>query len=166
MEHVIDEAAVWQRVTAAGKQGGGEAREGPAGQLAPGLLDALHTIQARLGWYRRLSRKYRLSQLISETRQEARQLRGLYLLYTGNVPPRASGEKAFQGLRQLILELERSAGRLEALSERASGETAEVLRELSRMEKHQWRVLLELMGNGGVTAASRSPALRGTGGSR
>jgi hypothetical protein len=164
MEHVIDEAAVWQRVTAAGGQSG--TQKSPTGQLVPGILDALGSAQRRLGRYNQLRYKYRLSQLIAETRQEIRQLRGLYLLYTGTAPPKAAGETASQGLRQLTLELERSAGRLEALSEHATGETAELLRELARQEKRQWRVLLELLGNGGVTAASRSPVPHGSGGSR
>jgi hypothetical protein len=163
MEHTIDEAAVWQRVT--GKQGSGEKREDPMGQLAPGLLDALQAVQRRLGQYRLLSRKYRMSQLISETRQEARKIAGLYLLYTGT-GPKGSSSKGSGDLGQLLRELERSAGRLEALSERATGETAEVLRELSRLERRHWRVLLELLGGDAITAASRSPAPRGTGGSR
>jgi hypothetical protein len=165
MEHTIDEAAVWQRVTAAGKQGSGEKREDPMGKLAPGLLDALQAVQMRLGRYRQLSRKYRMSQLISETSQEAKQLAGLYLLYTGTAPKRSTAKGACD-LGQMLREIERSAGRLEALSERATGETAEVLRELSRLERHQWRKLLGLLGSDAITAASRSPAPRGTGGSR
>jgi hypothetical protein len=162
MEHAIDEAAVWQRVTAAGAQP--EKREGPNGQLVPGLLDALRSAQMHMGRYQQLRHKYRLTQLISETWQETKQLRGLYILYTDTAPPRTPETQGAMDLRQLLLDLERSAGRLEALSERATGEAADLLRELSRLERHQWRMLLELLGS--ATAASRSPVPHGAGGSR
>lgn len=151
MAKKIDEAAVWQRVSAASRSAGPEA---PVPKpLAPELLEALWEAQRRANAYGRLYRqtgKAAFSQLLRQERQSAAKLSGLYYLMKETAPPRgslpafsASGKKL---LRRLLNGEEQAAGRLEALSEKAGGEMKETLRALGAQARSHWGRLLELLG--------------------
>lgn len=149
----IDEAAVWQRVSAASREAGPEA---PAPQpLAPELLELLKETQRRAAAYQKLYRrtgKTAYQELFRQERRGAAKLKGLYDLMTETAPKRTEATP-FQGrgrqlLRQLLRSEETAAGRLEALAEKAGGAVRETLLELCRQAGQHWSVLLELLGEG------------------
>lgn len=146
----INEAAVWQRVTAASRSAGPEA---PVhAPVSPGLLELLTEQRGRAAALQRLCRqtgKAAYQQLLRQERQRGAALAGLYYLMTERSPKPA--EKTFSAggpelLRLLLRSLETSAGRMEALAEKTGGETARTLGDLCRQTRQSWNALLELLG--------------------
>lgn len=151
MEHKIDEAAVWQRVTGSASHSGGEAPHpvtiAPVLQEIWGEMECCHRLffqQARSG-----SRGY--APIQQAQRQQTGQLGALICLLTGN-PPAASNGNPPTGSRmqQLIWSLntiERCAARLEEVSAQTAGMARDTLKELAVQQRQLWSRCLAMLGS-------------------
>lgn len=144
MDKPYDETAVWQRVTA-------QKEETELSPLYPGLKNALTEACARLGSYRQL--RHRDScfppQLIALSSREITLLRGIITYLTGSP---CSGGKSQKGqsdvqIPALMTGLDRTARSLETLSELAAGELRNAIYGVCGLERQQFHLLLEVLGN-------------------
>lgn len=151
MEHKIDEAAVWQRVTGSAAHSGGEAPRpvtiAPVLQEIWGEMECCHRLFSQLA--RSGSRGY--APIQQAQRQQTGQLGALICLLTGN-PPAASNENPPTGSRmqQLIWSLntiERCAARLEEVSAQAAGMARDTLKELAVQQRQLWSRCLNMLGS-------------------
>lgn len=150
MEHKIDEAAVWQRVTGSASLSGGETPRpvtiAPVLQEIWGEMECCHRLFSQLA--RSGSRGY--APIQQAQRQQAGQLGALICLLTGN-PPAASDGNPPTGSRmqQLIWSLntiERCAARLDEASSQAAGMARDTLKELAVQQRQLWSRCLILLG--------------------
>ena len=155
MERKIDEAAVWKRVTAASTQSTEPVRAAtPSPQQA--LLNALITGRTLAGAYEALRRSGRsaYNEFARGQQRENRLLRGLYFLHTGQtphlpeaIPRRVPKELYVSRLRWLLETQDAQQAALKSLSEKSSGQTANILADLSQKAAQRWEGLLsELAG--------------------
>ena len=151
MEHKIDEAAVWQRVTGSAAHSGNEAPRpvtiAPVLQEIWGEMECCHRLFSQLA--RSGSRGY--APIQQAQRQQTGQLGALICLLTGN-PPAASNGNAPTGSRmqQLIWSLntiERCAARLEEISAQAAGMARDTLKELGVQQRQLWSRCLSMLGS-------------------
>ena len=143
MEHKIDEAAVWQRVT--GSDAGRQVL------LTPELLNVLAQMESCLRLLNQLARSNRsYSAAAQSQRQQTVRLSGLIYLLDGS-PPAAqhitppSGSRA-QQLFWLLPTIERCAARLNELTAKAAGLPRETLKELAVQQQALWNQCLNLLG--------------------
>lgn len=151
MEHNIDEAAVWQRVTGSVSHQNGEAPRPvtitPLLQEIWGQMECCHrlfSLMARSG-----SRGY--APIQQAQRQQTAQLGAIICLFTENFP--ASSEiKPPTGSRiqQLIWSLttiERCAAGLDEASTQATGMCREALKDLANQQRQLWNRCLGILGS-------------------
>lgn len=157
MEEKINETAVWERVTAA--SGAKNRGEGPnTGPIGPELLTAMeHKENAAAAYRQLLSRcggagQRTLRRILSQEQQGLQQLFALYYFLTGQRPCLGQltvarpQESLAKGLQRMMREEELSAGRLEALAARSTGQTQALLLELCHQEQLHFRLLLKILG--------------------
>ncbi len=151
MEHKIDEAAVWQRVTGSTSHSGSESPRpvtiAPVLQEIWGEMECCHRLFSQLA--RSGSRGY--APIQQAQRQQTGQLGALLCLLTGN-PPTASSENPPTGSRmqQLIWSLstiEHCATRLDEVSAQAAGMARDTLKELAVQQRQLWSRCLILLGS-------------------
>lgn len=151
MEHKIDEAAVWQRVTGSASHSGSEPSR--AVTIAPVLqeiwadMECCHRLFSQLS--RSGSRGY--ASIVQAQRQQTGQLGALICLLTGNPPAAANGTPPTGSrMQQLIWSLntmERCATRLEEVSAQAAGMARDTLKELAVQQRQLWSRCLILLGS-------------------
>ncbi len=160
----IDEAAVWDRVTAGPRPPGPQPRppeephNRPGPPMASSLLEEIEALRETASAVSALAERLtgdlrrQLRTAYQALQRQLRALSGLYRLLTGSRPPAsAPGLRGRQGspaqvLSWVLRRLERSAGRLEALGLRATGETRSVLLDSSRQLRGLFHELLDLLG--------------------
>ncbi len=156
MEEKLNETAVWSRVTAASREAGNAQPE--TGPIGPELLAALERKQAAVGACRQLLSRCGgegqkvLRRMLQQERQQAGTLAALYYFLTGQRPclspagEQIRRESLADGLRRMMQTAELSAGRLEALAQRSTGEVQTALMALSGQERQLFHQLLSLLG--------------------
>lgn len=151
MEHNINEAAVWQRVTGSASRQTGEAPRpvtlAPVLQEIWGQMECCHRLFSRMA--QSGSRGY--ASIQQAQRQQTGQLGALICLLTGN-PPAASNGNPPTGSRmqQLIWSLntiERCATRLDEISAQAAGMARDTLKELAVQQRQLWSRCLIMLGS-------------------
>ena len=151
MEHKIDEAAVWQRVTCSASHSGGEAPRpvtiAPVLQEIWGELECCHRLFSQLA--RSGSRGY--APIQQAQRQQTGQLGALICLLTGNPPAAANGNPPTGSrMQQLIWSLntiERCATRLDEVSAQTAGMARDTLKELAVQQRQLWSRCLTMLGS-------------------
>ena len=156
MGESIHDSAVWERVTAASRsEQKGEMDTGPIG---PELLAAIERAQTAASDYRNLMSRApaglqpQLRTAIRQKRQQVRDLSALYFFLTGQRPAlsgaarQARRESLPDGLRRMLQGEELTAGRLEALAARSTGEAQEALRTQCIRNRQLFHQLLPLLG--------------------
>ena len=151
MEHKIDEAAVWQRVTGGAGHAAGEAARPVT--IAPVLQELWGQMECCCRLFSQLARSgSRGYASIQQTqRQQTAQLGALICLLTGN-PPAASRENPPAGSRSQQLgwslnTIERCSVRLDEISAQASGMPRETLKELAQQQRQLWSRCLSTLGS-------------------
>ena len=151
MEHKIDEAAVWQRVTGGANHTAGEAARPVT--IAPVLQELWVQMECCCRLFSQLARSGSrgYAPIQQAQRQQTGQLGALICLLTGN-PPTASNGTPPTGSRmqQLIWSLntmERCATRLEEVSAQAAGMSRDTLKELAVQQRQLWSRCLILLGS-------------------
>ena len=167
----INEAAVWSRVGGAPRPpempgGPPPAPERPQGAplphpgspIAPELLEELGELRETAAAVSALAErlpgdaKRQLRSVYQALQRQLRELSGLYRLLTGRRPslsaPPLRGRQGSpaQVLSWVLRRMERSAGRLEALGQRATGETRATLLGASNQLRMLFHELLDLLG--------------------
>ena len=149
MEHKIDEAAVWQRVTGSVPRTGGD--PGRPVLLAPELLSVWTEMECCLRLLSQLARSNRCYSAAAQSqRQQTARLGGLICLMSGSSPKSEkeappSGSRT-QQLSRLLTSIERCAARLDELSAQAAGLTQDALKDLAAQQRQQWGQCLNLLG--------------------
>ncbi len=150
MEHKIDEAAVWQRVTGNANHAAGE--DVRPVTIAPVLQALWMQMECCCRLFSQLARSgSRGYASIQQTqRQHTAQLGALICLLSGS-PPTVSDENPPTGSRSQQLSwslntIERCSVRLEEISAQASGMTRETLKELAGQQRQLWSRCLSMLG--------------------
>lgn len=157
MEEKINETAVWNRVTAASREGS-KTPESETGPIGPELLAAMERKQSAIVRYRQLVSRCNgemqrvLRKILQQEQQQLRLFSALYYFLTGERPclgqisMQNRRESIADSLRRMMQGEELSAGRLEALAARSTGEVREALADLCRQERQHFHWLLPLLG--------------------
>ena len=157
MEPVIDEAAVWRRVTGAAP---GPDPAQSTGPLLPDLLDLLDQTRRSARESRALANRSggeTRQVLLSVSRRKQRQARtlvGLCRFLTGEKPEMvpledpAAARSVSTGIRGLMQREELAEGRAEAMAGRSAGEVRKALLALARENGEIFQELLKLLGAG------------------
>lgn len=143
----IDEAAVWQRVTAA------RVEPQPEDITKQPLLAAIQTGKQLENAYGTLFRsgKQQWKSLLRTQQQENRQLRGLYVLHFGGPPPAQgtapSQRRSYEAQIRHLLQLEQQQqDALSSLAGQFSGLPQQLLILLGQQAAQRWQVLLGELG--------------------
>lgn len=151
MDHRIDEAAVWQRVTGGTARSTGESTRpvtiSPVLQEIWGQMECCCRLFSQLA--RSGSRGY--ASIQQAQRQQTAQLGALIFLLTG-ISPASSTEKLPTGSRSQQLSwslnnIERCAVRLDEIAPQASGMPRETLLSLARQQRQLWSRCLSMLGS-------------------
>lgn len=152
MDTIIDEAAVWRRVTA-----GTEPDAPETGPILPELLDLLTETRRSAADCRALAERSggsvrrTLWAVYAQKRNQIRTITGLCRFLTGERPA-ADRRKAdpvpvlADGLRGLMQREELAAGRTEALAARSAGEVRMALLTLCEEDREIFHRLLTILG--------------------
>lgn len=140
------ETALWSRIS-----GGTAADRGPIG---PELLAISGELWAIQGQYRALSGQIRGNATLRAQQAKVQQVQtalgGLYNYLTEGKfqasPPEVPRQSAAQRLREIIRQTELECGRLEALSRRATGISAEILQQSSIKLQETLPALVTILG--------------------
>lgn len=150
MEHKIDEAAVWQRVTGASNHAAGESARPVT--IAPVLHELWVQMECCCRLFSQLARSGSrgYTSIQQAQRQQTAQLGALICLMTGN-PPTASRENPPTGSRSQQLTwslntIERCGSRLDEIAAQASGMPKETLKELAQQQRQLWSHCLSMLG--------------------
>lgn len=151
MEHKIDEAAVWQRVTGSASRSGSEPSRpvtiAPVLQEIWGEMECCHRLFSQLA--RSGSRGY--APIQQAQRQQTGQLGALICLLTGNPPATTNGNPPTGSrMQQLIWSLntiERCATRLDEVSAQTAGMARDTLKELAVQQRQLWSRCLTMLGS-------------------
>ena len=151
MEHNIDEAAVWQRVTGSASRQTGEAPRPVT--LVPVLQEIWEQMECCHRLFSRMaqsgSRGY--ASIQQAQRQQTAQLGALICLFTGTPP--SSGEakppvgSRIQQLTWSLTTIERYATRLDEASAQATGMCRETLTDLAGQQRQLWSRCLTILGS-------------------
>lgn len=158
MEEKINEAAVWNRVSAASRSGEpGRGKSSGDGPIGPDLLDAIARERETAQEYRRLALRAGaegqrvLRKISAQEQQHGQTLGALYFFLTGQAPqikpiqPQNRQESFREALRRQMQSEELVAGRYEALAARSTGEVRQVLLQISQEERQHFHLLLGLL---------------------
>lgn len=152
MKREIDEAAVWQRVTAAAKDPG-TARDMETTPLNLELMEALRGGKALAQQYRLLSRsgKSGYKALFDGQKEENQQLLGLWALQAGKAPvvstaPSPMHKSYLHQIRWLLEAQNQQQRRLVTLSGRLSENQASLVSHLAQQAGKRWCWLLGELG--------------------
>ena len=159
MEQKINEAAVWDRVSAAARSAepdrGRTGRD--TGPIGPDLLEAMGRERTAAQEHRQLAGRAGaegqrvLRRIAVQEEQHSRTLGALYYLLTGQLPQTqtvqvsARQEGFREGLRRSLQSRELTAGRYEALAARTTGEVRQALIQLAQEEAQHFHMLLGLL---------------------
>ncbi len=150
MDHKIDEAAVWQRVTGGTSRAAGETARPVT--IAPVLQEIWTQMECCCRLFSQLARSGSrgYAPIQQAQRQQTAQLGALICLLTGKIPT-VSGENPPNGTRTAQLSwsltaIERCAVRLEEVSAQASGMARETLTDLAQQQRQLWSRCLSMLG--------------------
>lgn len=149
MKPEIDEAAVWQRVTAAREEPQPEQTSPMKGAMLTAIQTGTQLEKSYMALYR--SGKKQFQHLLTAQRQENRQLRGLFVQLFDGTPPAPirenGGNRNCEALlrRSLILQQQQQEA-LVALAEQAAGLPRQLFGLLSEAAAQRWALLLEELG--------------------
>lgn len=150
MEHKIDEAAVWQRVTGGANHTAGEVARPVT--IAPVLQELWVQMECCCRLFSQLARSGSrgYASIQQAQRQQTAQLGALICLLTEN-PPKASRENPPTGSRSQQLTwslntIERCGSRLDEIAAQASGMPKETLKELALQQRQLWSRCLSMLG--------------------
>ena len=162
MAETINEAAVWDRVSAAQrsaetdcKKCGGGNETGP---IAPDLLQSMTKERETAQDYRNLSSRAGaegqriLRRIAAQELQHSQTLGAVYFFLTGQTPQPPQAQRAQtrqesfrEALRRQMQSEELTAGWYEALSARTTGEVRQVLLKIAQEEQQHFHMLLGLL---------------------
>ena len=150
MDHKIDEAAVWQRVT--GGTSGTNGETARTVTIAPVLQKIWMQMECCCRLFSQLARSGSrgYATIYQSQRQQTAQLGALICLLAGRTAT-ASGENIPGGTRiqQLswsLTTIEHCAARLDEVSAQAAGMTQETLKDLAQQQRQLWSRCLVILG--------------------
>lgn len=146
MEHPLDEAAVWQRVT-----GSAGSEDSPAATCLPELRGIYAQMETATGVLGRMARTglRGVSGIFQAQQQQTKTLGALCYLLSGAAespaPAKAPSGPLAQQLSWLLKETEQTANRLAAIAPRTGGLIHESIQALSVAQQQLWNRLLGLL---------------------